>query len=54
MTQKSRQKYKYLENEKSFQGEIRSIFRHFERAFIAKNCLRSESAPLIALVSEDQ
>ena len=28
MTKKSRQKFKYLENEKSFQGEIKSIFHH--------------------------
>ena len=31
--QKSRQKLKYLENEKSFWGEIKSIFHHFKRAF---------------------
>ena len=28
MTKKSRQKFKYLENEKSFWGEIKSIFHH--------------------------
>ena len=28
MTKKSRKKIKYLENDKSFWGEIRSIFRH--------------------------
>ena len=28
-TEKSRQKLKYLENEKSFWGEIKSIFHHF-------------------------
>ena len=33
MTKKSRQKFKYLENEKSFQNEIKSIFNHFLRAF---------------------
>ena len=33
MTKKSRQKFKYLENEKSFQGEIKSIFYHFKRTF---------------------
>ena len=27
--QKSRQKLKYLENKKSFQGEMKSIFHHF-------------------------
>ena len=34
MTKKSRQKLKYLENKKSFWGEIKSIF-HFQRDF---NC----------------
>ena len=29
MTKKSRQKFKYLDNEKSFQGEVKSIFQHF-------------------------
>ena len=29
MTKKSRQKFKYLENEKGFQGEIKNIFHHF-------------------------
>ena len=29
MTKKSRQKIKYLENEKSFWSEIKSIFHHF-------------------------
>ena len=32
MTRKSRQKFKYIENEKSFWGGIKSIFRHFEKA----------------------
>ena len=29
MTKKSRQKFKYHENEKRFQDEIKSIFHHF-------------------------
>ena len=29
MTKMSRQKFKYLENEKSFWGEIKNIFHHF-------------------------
>ena len=29
MTKKSKQKCKYLENEKSFKREIKSIFQHF-------------------------
>ena len=37
MTKKLRQKIKYLENEKSFQDEIKSIFHHFWRAFIQTN-----------------
>ena len=34
MTRKWRQNLKYLENEKSFYGELKSIFHHFLRAFI--------------------
>ena len=37
MPKKSRQKFKYLDNEKSFQDEIKSIFHHFERAIIEAN-----------------
>ena len=37
MTGNSRQKFKYFENQKSFQGEIRSIFHHFKRLSVAKN-----------------
>ena len=36
ITKISRQKFRYLENEKSFQDEIKSIF-HFERTFIEGN-----------------
>ena len=43
--QKPWQKLKYLENEKSFWGEIKSIFHHFKGLSIAKNCLWPESAP---------
>ena len=48
MTKKSRQKLKYLDKEKSFLGEIKSIFHHFsiKGLSVAKNCLRPESAPL--------
>ena len=35
MTKNSRQKLKYVKNEKNFWGEIKSIFHHFYRAF---NC----------------
>ena len=48
MTKNSRQKFEYLENKKSLGGEIRSIFHYFHRAFSGQNCLRPESAPLIA------
>ena len=34
MAEKSRQKFKYLENEKRFQDEIKSNFHHFQRVFI--------------------
>ena len=37
MTKKSKQKIKYVENEKSFQDEIKSIFHLFLRAFIEAN-----------------
>ena len=37
MNEKSKQKFKYLENEKSFQDEIKSIFRHFWRTIIEAN-----------------
>ena len=33
MTKKLKRKFKYLENEKSFQREVKSIFWHFQRAF---------------------
>ena len=33
MTKEWRQKLKYLENEKNFWGEIKSIFQQFQRAF---------------------
>ena len=43
---KSRQKLKYLENEKSFGREIKSIFIVFKGLSAGKNCLRPECAPL--------
>ena len=46
MTKISRQKFTYLENEKSFRGEIKSIFVIFKGLSVVKNCLRPESAPL--------
>ena len=46
MTKKSRQKHKYLENERSFQGEIKNIFHHFKGIPVAKTCLKPWNAPL--------
>ena len=37
MTKKLRQKFIYLENKKSFQDQMKSIFNHLERAFIEAN-----------------
>ena len=37
MPKKSRQKFKYLKKEKSFQDEVKSIFHHFWRAVIETN-----------------
>ena len=48
MPKKSRQKFKYLENEKSFQDKIKSIFYQFRRAIIEakKFFLEGESPTL--------
>ena len=48
MIKKSRQKFKYLENEKVFWGEMKSIFHHFW--IVAKNSLRPDSALLRLLL----
>ena len=45
MTKKSRQNFKYLENEESYRGKTESIFIIFKRISVPKNCLRPESAP---------
>ena len=45
MTKKSRQKCRYLENEKSFQGEIKSIVHQFSNGFQLPNILRPENGP---------
>ena len=37
MNKMTGQKFKYLENEKSFYDEIKSIFHHFSRAFTEAN-----------------
>ena len=50
MTKKSRQKFKYLENEKSFKVKQKAFFINFKWLSVAKNCLRPES---VALNSQD-
>ena len=47
LTKKSRQKFKYLENEKSFKDGIKSIFIICKNHSVAKNCLRPENVHLI-------
>ena len=47
MTKKSRQKFKYLEKEKSFYREIKAFFIIFKLFSVAQNCLRPESAVLM-------
>ena len=37
MSKKPRKKIKCLENGKSFSGEMKNIFHHFERPFIEAN-----------------
>ena len=47
MTQKSRQKLKYLEDEKSLSVEKKHFTSIFQRGYsVVKNCSRLESAPL--------
>ena len=46
MTEKSRQKFKYAENEKRFSGEIKTTFIIFKGLSVAKNYLRPEIASL--------
>ena len=43
------EKFKYLENGKSFKGELKIIFHHFKGfkgTSVAKSCLRPDSVPL--------
>ena len=55
MTKTPKQKIKYLENEKSFQDEIKSIFFSLVRGFqLPKNCLRPDTAPLIPVEIVDK
>ena len=47
LTKKSRQKFKYFENEKSLNDGIKSIFIICKDLSVAKNCLRPENVHLI-------
>ena len=56
MTKKSRQKFKYLQNEQSFQGAqflnkkyFSSVFKGFQ---LPKNCLKPETALLTLLATK--
>ena len=46
MAKKPREKPKYLENKKSFKGEIKTFFIIFKGLSETKNCPRPDSAPL--------
>ena len=53
MTEKSGQKFKYLENEKSFWGEIKGIYHHFKGLSFGEDGLRPESVPLSKVLMQD-
>ena len=46
------QKFKYLQNENNFLGEIKSIFVIFKELSFAKNYLRPERGPLILFLQD--
>ena len=46
MIKKLRQNFRYLENGKSFSGEIKAFFIIFKGLSVAKNCLRTKSVHL--------
>ena len=52
MAEKSRQTVKYLENEKGFLGEIKSIFHNFQRAFIerSKTIFLEGESPTLSII----
>ena len=50
MTRNSEQKLKYLKNEKSFQGELKTFFIILKELSVASNSVRPESVPLIRLL----
>ena len=45
MIKNSRQKFRYLENEKNLQGEKKAFSIAFQGLAVPKNCLRPESVP---------
>ena len=45
VTKKAKQKFKYLENEKSFQGEIKRFLIIFKGMPVTEYCLKPEGAP---------
>ena len=47
MSKKPRQKSKYLENEKRFLEQTKTLFNIIKGLLVAKNFLKPESAPLI-------
>ena len=49
MIRMSKQKFKYLENKKSFYAEIKCIIHHFKGLLGVKNHLRRKCAPLSLL-----
>ena len=49
MTKNSEQKLKYLKNEKSFQGELKTFFIILKELSVAFNSVRPESVSLIRL-----
>ena len=52
MTKKSKQKFIYLTNKKSFWGEIKNIFHIFDGLSVAKNVLRPEIEPFNDISSD--
>ena len=45
-TKKVRTKFKYLQIEKIFLGDIKSLCYYFKKVLVTRNCLRPESEPL--------
>ena len=54
MPKMSRQKFKYLEDEKSFYDEIKSVFHNFSRAFTAGNNFFFSKGESLNLTRQDK